>query len=165
MSTKLKKPKSRKRSLKTKIKRTLLDLAKDRHPSMLPIIEALSQNNPLLDELKPGHHITPRAPLPDVSWWKWAANRTVLDPKPDLPIPLIMHCPDCHKRHVDKGEFETKHHHTHSCQFCGFTWRPAVVPTVGVQFLPGFKDGELPTFMGTQIRIDNDMKITESTVK
>lgn len=56
------------------------------------------------------------------------------------PIPMILHCPECRARHVDVGEFATKVHHTHSCQICGFTWRPAVVPTVGVQFLPGFKN-------------------------
>lgn len=58
------------------------------------------------------------------------------------PIPMILHCPDCSYRHVDKGEFSTKPHHTHACQACGMVWRPALVPTVGVQFLPGFKDNE-----------------------
>lgn len=67
------------------------------------------------------------------------------------PIPMRLHCPAavpdgrggfkmCGALHVDKGEFATKPHHTHSCQECGMTWRPAVVATVGVQFLPGFKD-------------------------
>jgi len=32
-----------------------------------------------------------------------------------------------------------KPHHTHACQHCGLVWRPAIAPTVGVQFLPGFK--------------------------
>lgn len=60
------------------------------------------------------------------------------------PIPLILTCPLCRERHVDKGVFATKPHHTHACQHCGFTWRPAVVDTVGVQFLPGFRDEEVP---------------------
>lgn len=50
----------------------------------------------------------------------------------------------CVGRHVDAGEFATKPHHTHACQHCGMVWRPALVPTVGVQFLPGFKDEEKP---------------------
>jgi hypothetical protein len=54
-------------------------------------------------------------------------------------IPLILYCPECHKRHIDEGEWAARIHHTHSCQHCGMTWRPAVLPTVGVQFLPGFK--------------------------
>jgi predicted RNA-binding Zn-ribbon protein involved in translation (DUF1610 family) len=56
------------------------------------------------------------------------------------PIPMRLTCPECGKLHVDEGEFATKVHHTHSCQFCGLTWRPAVEPTVGVRFLPGFKN-------------------------
>lgn len=56
------------------------------------------------------------------------------------PIPMRLLCPRCHELHVDAGVFATKAHHTHACQFCGEVWRPAVVATVGVQFLPGFKD-------------------------
>jgi len=56
------------------------------------------------------------------------------------PIPMILHCPECGERHVDVGEFATKLHHTHACQVCGMVWRPAIGPTVGVQFLPGFKN-------------------------
>ena len=64
---------------------------------------------------------------------------TEADAKP-TPIPMILHCPDCSYRHIDKGEFATKPHHTHACQCCGLVWRPAIGPTVGVRFLPGFKD-------------------------
>jgi len=55
-------------------------------------------------------------------------------------IPMRLPCPGCGELHIDEGEFATKLHHTHSCQSCGLTWRPAVVPTVGVRFLPGFKN-------------------------
>lgn len=63
-----------------------------------------------------------------------------LEPNP-TPVPMLLTCPIplCGARHIDTGAFATKVHHTHSCQQCGHTWRPAVVPTVGVQFLPGFK--------------------------
>lgn len=63
-----------------------------------------------------------------------------MPPAAPQPTAMIIFCPICHERHIDVGEFATKVHHTHSCQHCGFTWRPAVEPTVGVQFLPGFKD-------------------------
>jgi hypothetical protein len=53
---------------------------------------------------------------------------------------MLLWCPACAARHIDEGEFATKEHHTHACQSCGMVWRPAVVPTVGVQFLPGFKE-------------------------
>lgn len=56
------------------------------------------------------------------------------------PIPMRLRCPICHTLHIDEGEYATKVHHTHTCQTCGETWRPAVVPTVGVRFLPGFKN-------------------------
>jgi hypothetical protein len=59
------------------------------------------------------------------------------------PIPMFLTCPKCNARHIDEGVFATKVHHTHSCQTCGLTWRPAVVPTVGVAFLPGFKSEEV----------------------
>jgi len=54
-------------------------------------------------------------------------------------VPMLLWCPECGERHVDEGEFATKIHHTHACQACGHVWRPAVVPTCGVRFLPGFK--------------------------
>lgn len=55
-------------------------------------------------------------------------------------IPMRIPCPDCGELHLDEGEFATKPHHTHACQHCGHVWRPAIVATVGVRFLPGFKN-------------------------
>lgn len=75
----------------------------------------------------------------------------IIDTRPNAPrvegpppIPLILNCPSCGARHVDKGSFATHPHHTHACQGCGLPWRPAIEPTVGVQFLPGFKDEGCP---------------------
>ena len=67
----------------------------------------------------------------------WELQKKLEQP---APVPMLLHCPLCGGRHVDLGEFATKSHHTHACQHCGHCWRPAVVPTVGVQFLPGFKN-------------------------
>lgn len=61
------------------------------------------------------------------------------------PIPMRIPCPACGELHIDEGEFATKSHHTHACQLCGNVWRPAVVATVGVKFLPGFKNETRPT--------------------
>jgi rubredoxin len=58
------------------------------------------------------------------------------------PIPMLLHCPLCNERHIDEGDFVTRSHHTHACQKCGHVWRPAIVATVGVRFLPGFKNEE-----------------------
>jgi rubredoxin len=56
-------------------------------------------------------------------------------------VPMILYCPAtyCNERHIDAGDFAEKPHHTHACQRCGHVWRPAVLNTHGVQFLPGFK--------------------------
>lgn len=56
------------------------------------------------------------------------------------PVPMILTCPACSGRHIDEGDFATKVHHTHACQQCGMVWRPAIVATIGVHFLPGFKN-------------------------
>lgn len=56
------------------------------------------------------------------------------------PVPMRLPCPKCHELHIDAGEFATKPHHTHACQACGAVWRPAIVATVGVRYLPGFRD-------------------------
>jgi hypothetical protein len=61
------------------------------------------------------------------------------------PVPMILYCPMCAERHVDEGEFATREHHTHACQRCGHVWRPALVATVGVKFLPGFQNEPEPT--------------------
>ena len=62
----------------------------------------------------------------------------------NTPIPMRLICPGCGELHVDDGEFATKPHHTHACQHCGAVWRPAIVHTVGVKFLPGFKNESQP---------------------
>lgn len=69
-------------------------------------------------------------------------GRTLPLPNPPDPIPMLLACPMCGIRHIDKYEYGTKPHHTHACQSCGHVWRPAVVATVGVKFLPGFRDPE-----------------------
>ena len=56
------------------------------------------------------------------------------------PIAMRLICPECKGLHIDRGEFATRPHHTHACQHCGNVWRPAIVNTVGVRFLPGFKN-------------------------
>jgi len=63
--------------------------------------------------------------------------------KPPAPLPMLLWCPECKARHVDVGEFATKPHHTHACQRCGMVWRPALVDTVGVRYLPGFRDATM----------------------
>ena len=77
----------------------------------------------------------------------WSADITHLKPGEPLgveptPIPMLLTCPSCGDRHIDDGEWATRSHHTHACQSCGMVWRPAIVATCGVQFLPGFFNGD-----------------------
>jgi hypothetical protein len=71
----------------------------------------------------------------------WPTEKRLNDPAP-LPIPMLIWCPACNIRHIDAGVWATRAHHTHACQHCGHVWRTAIVATVGVLFLPGFKDEE-----------------------
>jgi hypothetical protein len=71
------------------------------------------------------------------------AQAKAAKPSPQ-PIAMFLTCPKCNARHIDDGDFATKPHHTHACQHCGLTWRPAIEPTIGVAFLPGFKNDTAP---------------------
>lgn len=73
-----------------------------------------------------------------------AAALAAADAARAAPTPMLLWCPECGHRHIDRGKYATRIHHTHACQICGAVWRPAIVATVGVQFLPGFKDPPSP---------------------
>lgn len=78
-----------------------------------------------------------------VSDYESLRNRAAeYDAMPGGAIPMLLWCPNGH-RHIDEGKFATKPHHTHACQTCGIVWRPAKVDTVGVRFLPGYKNDAL----------------------
>jgi hypothetical protein len=53
------------------------------------------------------------------------------------PIPMVLHCPKCTTQHVDAPDpdkgWTNPPHKSHLCHKCGFIWRPADVPTVGVE--------------------------------
>lgn len=82
-----------------------------------------------------------------------------------MTIPMLLWCPECGERHIDAGEFSIRPHHTHACQTCGHVWRPAIVETVGVQFLPGFKDGAGPSVDEVAARIASEVAVQTKEVK
>lgn len=55
-------------------------------------------------------------------------------------LELLIYCPRCLKQHIDEGDFATKPHKTHACQFCGLGFRASKEPSVGVQFFSGWKN-------------------------
>lgn len=52
--------------------------------------------------------------------------------EPGNPVRCYLTCPACKQSHIDKGEWATKPHRTHLCEYCNYTWKPADFPTVGV---------------------------------
>lgn len=62
-------------------------------------------------------------------WW-----RRYL-PLLEAPIPMVLHCPVCGTQHIDQAteEWPNPPHRSHLCGSCGCIWRPADVPTVGVE--------------------------------
>ena len=53
------------------------------------------------------------------------------------PIKMILHCPRCEAKHVDAPDpalgRNNPPHRSHLCGNCQFVWRPADVPTEGVE--------------------------------
>ena len=53
------------------------------------------------------------------------------------PIPMILYCPECGEKHVDKAEPEKDWldppHRSHLCSSCKFVWRPCDLSTTGVE--------------------------------
>src|SRR6185295_8960461 len=79
------------------------------------------------------------------------------------PIPMRLPCEACGELHVDEGEFATKPHHTHSCQYCGLTWRPAVECTVASVSCRDSRTRRRPNREGGA-RGDEDPEATNSRV-
>lgn len=52
------------------------------------------------------------------------------------PIPMLLFCPKCGLKHVDRADeatgWDNPPHKSHLCHGCGCVWRPADVPTTGV---------------------------------
>jgi hypothetical protein len=62
-----------------------------------------------------------------------------------IPIPIRLTCEGCGELHVDEGwPGAVSPHATHVCQNCGLAWKPSLVPTIGVRFLPGHKNEAKP---------------------
>lgn len=55
-------------------------------------------------------------------------------------VPMILYCPKCGEKHVDRGIFGTTHvHRSHLCSACGHVWKPFNYATIGVEDVAAYK--------------------------
>jgi hypothetical protein len=69
---------------------------------------------------------------------RWQAHeRSLPASSTGTPIPMVLHCPRCRAQHIDAPQpdkgWTNPPHRSHECQACGLVWRPADVPTTGVE--------------------------------
>lgn len=65
------------------------------------------------------------------------------------PVPMVLHCPRCHVQHIDAPDertpgWQNPPHRSHLCHGCGLIWRPADVPTIGVECTQTVGRGDTP---------------------
>lgn len=84
------------------------------------------------------------------------------------PIPMVLHCPNCGRQHIDAPEehwnreflysWENPPHRSHLCHGCNTIWRPADVPTTGVHAVSTkgkadtWQPGQAATFVPAQTK-------------
>jgi len=93
------------------------------------------------------------APSLETDGETWRVQSAALSPADQLtPIDMVLHCPNCGKQHVDApepgravwgnnfehpiveiGGWSNPPHRSHLCHSCGTIWRPADLPTNGVE--------------------------------
>lgn len=104
------------------------------------------------DDWKQCNH---RCPMPgsphyDPGWRSWMQPPTQATEARwatvPTPIPMVMHCPRCAFKHIDKpeGDWLNPPHRSHLCASCGHIWRPADYPTEGVEAVQTRGDHDNP---------------------
>ncbi len=65
------------------------------------------------------------------------------------PIDMVLLCPRCGDQHIDAPEpgsgWDNPPHRSHLCHSCNYVWRPADVPTNGVEALKTAGSNDCPT--------------------
>jgi hypothetical protein len=118
--------------------------------------EALEQLRIALEDFDSKESLGPTTEAVISAAQKWylarpSALATVVQPQPAIPIDMVLHCPACGMQHIDAVEtlnvgpdergrrtpsavtWSNPPHRSHLCHGCGHIWRPADVPTNGVE--------------------------------
>lgn len=106
-------------------------------------------------------------PTDDIDPVEPAPGRRV--PAMPHPIPMILFCPSCGVQHIDRdephtssecnldkcvcGAWQNPPHRSHLCANCGHVWRPADVPTEGVNDIVTRGQHDHPPVRGTVTRV------------
>lgn len=67
------------------------------------------------------------------------------------PVDMVLYCPECFEQHIDRPQpekgWDNPPHRSHECQICEHVWRPADIPTNGVESIKtkGRRDGFIRT--------------------
>lgn len=90
-----------------------------------------------------------------------AGVRAALPVMQQAPIPMVLHCPQCHAQHVDAPApgWDNPPHRSHLCHACGCVWRPADVYTTGVAAVS--TRGQRDTWLGQMPRPISDSEWEE----
>ena len=91
-------------------------------------------------------------------WAGWQARAALAAVAQPASIDMVLHCPKCGMQHVDAPEKASERepvlyadawtnppHRSHLCHGCGHIWRPADVPTNGVQAVKTTGKADSPT--------------------
>jgi predicted RNA-binding Zn-ribbon protein involved in translation (DUF1610 family) len=118
-----------------------------------------------------GFHERPCANYLSSSMTEYARHAVSIDRQ--RPIDMILHCPNCGLQHIDAPEDERDEpihegdqvtdtvvvgwdnppHRSHLCHGCGHIWRPADVPTNGVEYITTKGKNDSPE-MGVHIETE-----------
>jgi hypothetical protein len=72
----------------------------------------------------------------------------------ETPIDMVLICPNCGTQHIDQPQpeknWDNPPHRSHECHHCDWVWRPADVPTNGVEKIQtkGKVDSEIYRIFG-----------------
>lgn len=116
-------------------------------------------------QTEPVTRFNPSAGSPDTAMQIAIIKHLATAPARPAPIDMVLHCPACGLQHIDAPdnrhylpgtaeEWTNPPHRSHLCHGCGHVWRPADVPTNGVQAVKTKGQGDSPLRYVIAARVD-----------